>query len=142
MTRIETILGEKPIGLITIGPEAKVLEALELMAEHDIGALVVLEDGVLAGLFSERDYARKVMLRGKSSRFASVGGIMRKDPPCVAKDESIEHCMGLMTRERVRHLPVLEGSRVLGLISLGDVVKSVITMQAEEIEALHTFIHS
>ena len=140
MTRIERLLTDKPMGLVSIDPEAMGLTALERMAEHDIGARVVMDGARFVGLFTERDYARKVMLRGKSSRFASVGGIMEKDVVCVAKDDTIDHCMALMTHKRVRHLPVLDGERIVGLVSIGDIVKEIISRQAHEIEELRGYL--
>jgi CBS domain-containing protein len=117
-----------------------VLAALGVMAEHDIGAVVVLDGDQLAGILTERDYARKVVLAGRSSKDAAVRAIMTADPVCVAGNRSLEDCMALMTERRVRHLPVVEGTRVVGLVSIGDLVKAMIDEQEFTISQLKNYI--
>lgn len=142
MKTVQQMLGSKPAGLVGIGPDSSVYDALRLMAEHDIGSLVVLEGDRLAGVFSERDYARQVVLLGKSSRETPVRDIMTHKVTCVSLDQTVEDCMTLMTEKRVRHLPVLDHKRVVGVISIGDVVKVMITEQRQVIEQLTQYIHS
>ena len=142
MKTVNEILQAKSHKLLSISPEASVLDALKLMAEKEIGALVVLEGDKLAGIFSERDYARKVILHGKASKDTPVSEIMTHKVVCVGPDQSVEECMALMTDERIRHLPVLEHKRVIGVISIGDVVKEVISEQRFVIEQLEQYIHS
>jgi len=117
-----------------------VLQALEMMAAKNVGALLVMEGEKLAGIFSERDYARKVVLEGRTSKDTSVGDIMSSKVVCVTPQQSIEDCMALMTDKRIRHLPVIEGDRVLGIISVGDVVKAVISEQTFVISQLEHYI--
>jgi len=142
MKTIKEILQGKPLGVLSISPEASVLDALRLMAEKEVGALVVLENERLAGIFSERDYARKVILHGKSSKDTSVREIMTSKVVYVRPEQSVEECMALMTDKRIRHLPVLQENRVIGIISIGDVVKEVISEQRFVIEQLEQYIHS
>ena len=142
MKTIKEILQSKPLSVLSISPEASVLDALRLMAEKEVGALVVLENERLAGIFSERDYARKVILHGKSSKDTSVREIMTSKVVYVRPEQSVEECMALMTDKRIRHLPVLQENRVIGIISIGDVVKEVISEQRFVIEQLEQYIHS
>ncbi|HXX12372.1 MAG TPA: CBS domain-containing protein [Burkholderiales bacterium] len=142
MKTIKEILQSKPLGVLSISPEASVLDALRLMAEKEVGALVVLENERLAGIFSERDYARKVILHGKSSKDTSVREIMTSKVVYVRPEQSVEECMALMTDKRIRHLPVLQENTVIGIISIGDVVKEVISEQRFVIEQLEQYIHS
>ena len=129
-------------GVFTIGPDALVYDALKLMAEKDVGALVVMEGGRLAGIISERDYARKVILHGKSSHDIPVREIMTSRVITVHPAQTVPECMALMTEKRVRHLPVTEGDRVVGLLSIGDLVKEVIADQEQTIRQLESYIHS
>jgi CBS domain-containing protein len=142
MKTIKEILQGKSQSVLSISPEASVLDALTLMAEKEVGALVVLEGERLAGIFSERDYARKVILHGKASKDTPVREIMTQKVVCVRPDQSVEDCMALMTDKRIRHLPVLQDNRVIGVISIGDVVKEVISEQRFVIEQLEHYIHS
>ena len=124
----------------SIHPEASVYEALRMMAEKDIGALLVMEAEKVEGIFSERDYARKVILHGKSSKETPVREVMTSRVVFVRPDQSLDECMALMTNKRIRHLPVLEGERVVGVISIGDVVKEIIAEQEFVIEQLANYI--
>ena len=142
MKTVREILEAKSHKLLSISPQTSVLDALKLMADKDVGALVVLDGGRLAGIFSERDYARKVILHGKSSKATPVSEIMTHKVVCVRPDQSVEECMALMTDKRIRHLPVLEDRKVIGVISIGDVVKEVISEQRFVIEQLEHYIHS
>ena len=142
MKTARQLLAEKPAGTVSIAPQASVYEALVLMAERDIGALVVLEGETLAGILSERDYARKVILLGKSSREISVSEIMTHRVVCVGPDQTVDRCMGLMTEKRCRHLPVLDDNRVIGVLSIGDLVKETISEQKFVIAQLESYIMS
>ena len=139
MITVRQLLASKPSGVVTTTPETSVYDALALMAEHDIGALPVLDGGLLVGVLSERDYARGVVLRGRSSRDMAVGELMT--PPVVVELESgIEHCMTLMTEERVRHLPVVERGKLIGIVTIGDAVKQIICQQELVIHELEDYI--
>jgi CBS domain-containing protein len=140
MRSIRDILKEKGVDIWTIGPNATVFQALELMAEKNIGAVLVMENDEMAGIFSERDYARKVVLKGKSSRETKVREVMTANVMFVRPDKSVEECMALMTGKHIRHLPVLEGGRLIGLVSIGDIVKAVIAEQGFMIEQLTSYI--
>jgi CBS domain-containing protein len=142
MKTVKEILQSKSRSVLSIAPDASVLDALRVMADKEVGALVVLEGERLAGIFSERDYARKVILHGKASKDTPVREIMTQRVVCVRPDQSVEDCMALMTDKRIRHLPVLEDNRVIGVISIGDVVKEVISEQRFVIEQLEHYIHS
>jgi len=123
-----------------VAPETTVFDALQLMANKKVGALLVLEEDSLVGVFSERDYARKVILKGKSSKDTPVRDIMSTKIVCVAPNQSTEECMSLMTEKRVRHLPVMDGENLIGIISIGDVVKAVIADREDVIEQLEHYI--
>jgi CBS domain-containing protein len=142
MTTVRQLLDRKDRAVFSVGPDAPVLEAIRAMAEHHIGALLVMKGEVLAGIVSERDYARKVILRGRSSSDTPVRDIMTSPVLTVSPDASVEHCMQLVTDKRVRHLPVLEAGRVVGMVSIGDLVKAVIAAQQQQIEQLESYIHS
>jgi len=142
MKTVKEILQAKPQGLLSISPNATVLDALKMMADYEIGALVVLDGDRLSGIFSERDYARKVILQGKASKDTAVAEIMTHKVVCVRPEQSVEECMALMTDKRIRHLPVLQEKKVIGVISIGDVVKEVISEQRFMIEQLEHYIHS
>ena len=142
MKTVEQMLEGKGRRLLSVAPGATVYEALKLMAEHEVGALVVLDGERLVGIFSERDYARKVILFGKSSKETLVREIMTDKVLCVRPDQTVDQCMALMTDKRVRHLPVLDHKKVTGVISIGDVVKEVISEQRFMIEQLENYIHS
>lgn len=145
MKTVRQLLESKRQGVrsvLAISPEASVYEALRTMAEHEVGALVVMQGDRLEGIFSERDYARKVILHGKTSRETLVREIMTIRVVCVHPEQTVDQCMALMTDKRVRHLPVLEHKHVVGVISIGDVVKEVISEQRFVIEQLEQYIHS
>jgi CBS domain-containing protein len=124
----------------SVKPETSVFEALQVMAEKNVGALVVLEGAELRGIFSERDYARKVILHGKSSKDTPVCEVMTEKVDCVSPSHSVRDCMARMTDKHIRHLPVTEGGRVVGIISIGDVVKAIISDQEFMIEQLESYI--
>jgi CBS domain-containing protein len=140
MATVKMLLQEKGQQVWTIEPEKSVLDALRLLAEKNIGALPVLKEGAVVGIFSERDYARKGELTGRRADEVRVAEVMTPQVVCVRVDSSIEECMGLMTNRRFRHLPVLEGDSLAGIISIGDVVKAVISDQAFLIEQLERYI--
>ena len=137
---IDAILAHKGSEIFSITPEATVFEAVELMANKNVGALLVIQDGTLVGLISERDYTRKVMLRGKRSRETQVREIMSTDLTVVSPREPVENCLRMMTDKRIRHLPVLDGETIRGVISIGDLVKWVIATQSAAIAHLEMYI--
>jgi CBS domain-containing protein len=140
MKTVAQLLRSKPHGVLSIAPGTAVFQALQLMAEKNVGALLVLDGDNLVGIFSERDYARKVILVGKSSKETAVREIMSSHVLYVRPQQTIEDCMALMTDKHVRHLPVLEDERVIGVISIGDVVKGIISEQEFIIEQLQNYI--
>lgn len=140
MMTVRQILARKGHAVHHIAPDATVLEALGVMERADVGALAVLDDGDLTGLLSERDYARKVILRGRHSSETRVREIMNEKPVCVRSTQSIEDCMRLMTEHRTRHLPVVENGQISGVVSIGDVVKAIIADREATIEELQHYI--
>jgi len=142
MSTVRQLLQNKGREIYAIAPETRVFEALKLMADRDVGALLVLDGGRLVGIVSERDYARKVILQGRSSHDIAVRDIMTAKLVTVHPGQSVETCMALMTEQRIRHLPVLEGERLVGVLSIGDLVKDVIAEQQQTIRQLETYIHS
>lgn len=141
MHTVGQILRKKGHDVWSIGPDAMVYEALEMMAEKNIGALVVLEEDELVGIFSERDYARKVVLQGKTSRQTQIREVMTSRVNYVHPEQTTDECMALMTSKHIRHLPVLdESDRLVGVISIGDVVKAIISDQEFVIEQLENYI--
>ena len=141
MKTVGDILRTKGGQVYKTSPEATVLDALTLMAEHDVGALLVLEGQDIAGIVSERDYARKVILKGKSSRQLPVSEVMSRNVICVSPTETVDACMNLMTDNRVRHLPVLENAELVGMVSIGDIVKGLIEDKQGEIRQLENYIY-
>ena len=142
MNHARHILKSKGSEVWAISPESTVLDAIGLMAEKRIGALLVMNDAELLGVFSERDYARKVVLMGKSSRETAVREIMSAEVVTADPSNSVEECMALMTENRVRHLPVVKDDVVVGVLSIGDLVKAIINEQQFKIEQLESFINS
>lgn len=141
MKKIQHLLDEKGSGVLSIGPDATVYDALAMMAEKGIGALLVMEDGNPVGVFSERDYARNVILKGRSSRDTPVREIMSSPILCVTPDQPVEEAMALMTEHRVRHLPVVrDDGEVLGIVSIGDLIKSIISGYKFIIDQLEHYI--
>lgn len=140
MITVSQILQEKDGNTWTIGPQATVFEALKLMADKGIGALVVVEGDAVVGIFSERDYARKVILKGRSSKETPVSWIMTEQVITVDPETTVDVCMGLMTDRRIRHLPVIEDNHLIGVISIGDVVKVIVSEQTYLIEHLENYI--
>ena len=142
MRTVRQLLEAKSPEIIAIGPEAPVIDAIRLMAERGIGALLVMQGARLAGILSERDYARKVVLQGRSSRDTPVRDIMTAEVVSVAPGDSIDHCMQLVTDRRIRHLPVVDAGEVVGVLSIGDLVKTVIELQRRDIDQLQRYIAS
>ena len=140
MTSVKQLLGIKGSHVWTLEPDATVYEALTIMAKENVGALVVVEGRRVVGIFSERDYARKVILAERSSKETRIREVMTSRVLCVGLEQTTQECMALMTQQRGRHLPVLEDGRLVGLISIGDVVKSIISEQAFMIERLEDYI--
>ena len=142
MISVRQLLDRKGRQIFSIAPGDAVLAAIRLMAERHVGALLVMEGDTLAGIVSERDYARKVILMGRSSADTPVRDIMSTPVVTVQPETPVEKCMQLMTERRVRHLPVVEDGRVVGMVSIGALVKAVIAEQQQQIEQLESYIHS
>lgn len=142
MKKIQQLLDEKGTQVWSIGPDSTVFEALTLMAEKGVGALLIIGDAGPIGLFSERDYARNVILKGRTSRDTPVRDVMSSHVLVVTPDQPVEEAMALMTERRVRHLPVIDDGQVLGMVSIGDLIKSIISEQKFIIEQLEHYISS
>ena len=142
MAVVAQLLKHKRDAIYSVEPEAPVLEAIRLMAEHGVGALLVMQGQQLVGVVSERDYARKVILRGRSSSETLVREIMSSPVITVRTDQSVRECMQIMTDKRIRHLPVVTGERVVGVLSIGDLVRAVLEEQQKTIEELELYIRS
>lgn len=140
MQTIQRLLDRKGHEIWSVSPDASVYRAIEIMADRGVGALLVLDEDEPVGMLSERDYARKVILQGRSSRETPVREIMTTEIVFAQADETVEECMARMTRRRIRHLPVLEDGRLVGMISIGDLVKSIISEQQFLIEQLEDYI--
>jgi CBS domain-containing protein len=142
MKLVKHLLADKPPGFVAVSPDTTVFKALQIMAEKDIGAMPVLDAGKLVGLLSERDYARKVAVLDRSVNDIAVREIMTHKVLCVTPNHSAEECMALMTEKRCRHLPVIEGKELIGILSIGDLVKETITEQQLVIKQLEHYIMS
>lgn len=141
MKLVRHLLDAKGRNVLSISPDASVLDAIRVMAEKGIGALVVIDEGALAGIVTERDYARKVILKGRAAGTTPVRDIMTTDVITTTGSQSVEYCMNIVTNERIRHLPVVEDGKLVGIISIGDLVKAVIADQQEAIEHLQQYIN-
>ena len=140
MKLVKHLLDAKGHDVLSIAPSASVLDAVKMMAEKSVGALLVMEGDQLLGIVSERDYARKVILKGRASDDTPVRDIMTTELATASSDSTVQHCMNLVTDRRIRHLPVVDNGRVSGIISIGDLVKAIIADQQEEIEQLGQYI--
>ena len=140
MGKVKDILRTKGNNVYSVEPTIMVYQAIERMCEKNIGGLLIVENGRLVGIFTERDYARKLILKGKSSKTTPISELMTENPITVSPENSIEDCMNLMTGKFIRHLPVVEGDKLVGLISIGDVVKQIIEEQKDIIEHLENYI--
>jgi len=140
MYTVRHLLQEKGGQVWSIAPQATVYEALQLMADKNVGAVLVIQGGNVAGMFTERDYARKVVLQGRSSKTTSVGELMTHDVLYVNPDDTIENCMAIMTDKRLRHLVVMDGGKLAGIVSIGDVVKAIISDREFTIRELERYI--
>ncbi len=140
MKLVKHLLDAKNRDLISINPDASVLDAIKLMASESIGSVLVMQDGELVGIVTERDYARKVIVKGRSSSSTNVDEIMSTNIISVSPDKSVNACMTTMTDEKIRHLPVIDESKVVGIISIGDLVQAIIEDQQDEIHQLEQYI--
>jgi CBS domain-containing protein len=141
MASVQKLLEEKGGTVLSIGPDDSVFDAIKSMAENGVGALVVLEEGKMVGIISERDYAHKVILKGRASKETPVRDIMTTEVFCARADHGIDECMVMMSEKRIRHLPVVAGETVVGMISIGDLVKTIIAEQKYTIEQLESYIY-
>jgi CBS domain-containing protein len=142
MNRIKNILSRKGHNAISVSPDTSVIDALKVMAENNIGSVVVMQDGKFMGIITERDYSRKVILKGKNSTDTKVSEIMTSEFPYLKPSDTVEHCMELMTQSNIRYLPVFEEKKLTGIISISDVVKETIIVQQETIDHLDSYINS
>lgn len=140
MKLVKHLLDKKGRDIISVAPEESVLDAIKVMAEKSIGALIVMKDGELVGIMSERDYARKVIIKGRSSQSTQVAEIMTSDVLTTSSGQTVNDCMNTMSERKIRHLPVVEDNNVIGMISIGDLVEAIISDQQEEIEQLEQYI--
>ena len=140
MKLVQHLLDAKGRNIIATGPDTSVLDAIKLMAEKAVGSLLVMQDDELFGIITERDYARKVIIKGRSSETTSVAEIMTTDVVTASESQTVSECMAVMTERRIRHLPIVEDQKVIGMISIGDLVQAIIADQQEEIEQLESYI--
>jgi CBS domain-containing protein len=141
MNKVKDMLAGKSIQPVVIDYSASVIDALTLMSLHEIGSVIVMDKNKYLGILTERDYARKVLLKGKNSSFARVTEIMSVDLPVLGPEDTVEHCMEVMSDKNIRYLPVFENSVMVGIISISDVVRQTILIQAETIHQLENYIH-
>jgi len=142
MNRVADIISRKGVSAIAVPPDTPVIDALQIMADKNIGSVLIMDGGEYVGIITERDYSRKVALKGKNSHDTKVAEIMSTDLPSVKPGDSVEHCMQLMTEKNIRYLPVFENELLAGIISMSDVVKQTILSQQETINHLDSYIHS
>jgi CBS domain-containing protein len=140
MGKVKDILRDKGTTVYSVESTIMVIRAIELMCEKNIGGLLIVDNGKLEGIFTERDYARKLILKGKSSMNTPISELMTKNPFTIAPDNTIEDCMDMMTSRHIRHLPVVDAGQLVGIISIGDVVKHIIEEQKDIIEHLENYI--
>jgi CBS domain-containing protein len=141
MTTVQQLLDQKGHKVWSVSPDDSVFDAIKLMADRELGSVLVVKDGALVGIFTERHYARNVFLKGLASPTTSVGNVMARRVICARPQQTVEECMAVMTEKRVRHLPVLDRKKLVGLISIGDLIKSKIADQKFTIEQLVDYIH-
>ena len=142
MKKVADILNRKGSSVVSVEPNTIVIDALRLMADKNIGSVAVMQNDTFLGLMTERDYSRKVILKGRASNETTVSEIMATDRPSISKNDSVEHCMELMSSKNIRYLPVIENGHLAGIISINDVVTETILNQKETIEHLQNYIHS
>ncbi|MCL4641544.1 MULTISPECIES: CBS domain-containing protein [Olivibacter] len=142
MKTVKYILENKAKSIVSVSPNDSVLGALRIMMEKNISALLVVDQGVLLGIFTERDYARKIILKGRASANTAIHEVMTSNPHTVGPNHSIDHCMQLMTDRHFRHLPIVENGNLIGIISIGDLVKYIIEDQKQTISHLESYINS
>lgn len=142
MKNVKDVLSDKGTMVFSVTPDTTVFDALGIMMDKNISALLVMKDGELKGIFTERDYARKIVLKGKSSKDTPVSEIMTPELISISPTHSIEYCMNIMTEKHIRHLPVIENNVVCGMVSIGDAVKSIIEVQQSTIQQLESYISS
>ncbi len=142
MRTVQQILSSKPVQIFSVNPNTSVLDALKLMTDKNISAVLIMDEEKLLGIFTERDYARKIVLMGKSSKDTLISEAMTSNPITVAPEDSIEHCMQIMTDKHIRHLPIAIETKIAGMISIGDVVKFIIADQKQTISQLESYINS
>ncbi|MNK27896.1 Arabinose 5-phosphate isomerase KdsD [compost metagenome] len=142
MKTVQQIFNTKPLEVFSVMPNTSVLDALKLMTEKNISALLIMEEGKLLGIFTERDYARKIVLQGKASKDTPISEVMTANPITVATTDSIDLCMQVMTDKHIRHLPVVAANQAVGMVSIGDVVKFIIADQKQTISQLESYINS
>ena len=142
MNTVSSLLTRKARTSVTVSPDISVVDALKLMAEKNIGSVIVMQDDQYLGIVTERDYSRKIALKGKNSATTKVSEIMSSDLPSVSPGDSIEHCMELMTTKNIRYMPVFENNKLAGIVSMSDVVKETILAQKETINQLQSYIQS
>lgn len=142
MKTVQQILNTKPFQIFSVSVNMSVLDALKLMTEKNISALLIMDEEQLCGIFTERDYARKIVLQGKASKDTAIGDVMTAKPFTVTPTDSIDLCMQLMSEKHIRHLPVVDENKVAGMVSIGDVVKFIIADQKQTISQLENYINS